>query len=262
MNVTRKELNSKKLIKGNGINLLLLLSARSSIFLEKSIKKKKRKKNVQRRITPTPSPFRKPYPVREARSSFHTRSSSRATAGETYGNYDILDEARNKPTKKLERGGGGDGEPIRSSLFLFLSPSGCLRIIKHNGEISRGGRYPFGWAEGNNVSFRNRRSAFVHRGWRRRGWPASMHPITRLSRPSLIDAANVARLGKTSQPFPSTLMRIRFEIFNRLIFLQKRNAMIKMDQGKLNLNFIIFIYFFSFIELRKFVEIRKEDRDE
>lgn len=57
-------------------------------------------------------------------------------------------------------------------------------------------------------------------------------------------------------------MRIRFEIFNRLIFLQKRNAMIKMDQGKLNLNFIIFIYFFSFIELRKFVEIRKEDRDE
>lgn len=53
MNVTRKELNSKKLIKGNGINLLLLLSARSSIFLEKSIKKKKRKKNVQRRITPT-----------------------------------------------------------------------------------------------------------------------------------------------------------------------------------------------------------------
>lgn len=211
----RKELNSKKLIKGNGINFLLLLPARSSIFLEKSIKKRKRKKNVQRRITPTLSPFRKPYPVREARSSFHTRSSSRATAGETYGNYDILDEARNKPTKKLERGGVGDGEPIRSSLFLFLSPSGCLRIIKHNGEISRGGRYPFGWAEGNNVScFRNRRSAFVHRGWRRRGWPASMHPITRLSRPSLIDAANVARLAKTSQPFPSTLMRIRFEIFN------------------------------------------------
>lgn len=89
-----------------------------------------------------------------------------------------------------------------------------------------------------------------------------MHPITRLSRPSLIDAANVARLGKTSQPFPSTLMRIRFEIFNRLIFLQKRNAMIKVDQGKLNLNFIIFIYFFSFIELREFVEIREEDRDE
>lgn len=38
--------------------------------------------------------------------------------------------------------------------------------------------------------------------------------------------------------------------------------MIKVDQGKLNLNFIIFIYFFSFIELRKFVEIREEDRDE
>lgn len=205
----------------------------------------KKEKKEERSKKNNPHPFRKPYPVREARSSFHTRSSSRATAGETYGNYDILDEARNKPTKKLERGGGGDGEPIRSSLFLFLSPSGCLRIIKHNGEISRGGRYPFGWAEGNNVScFRNRRSAFVHRGWRRRGWPASMHPITRLSRPSLIDAANVARLGKTSQPFPSTLMRIRFEIFNRLIFLQKRNAMIKMDQGKLNLNFIIFIYFF------------------
>lgn len=223
----------------------------------------KKEKKEERSKKNNPHPFRKPYPVREARSSFHTRSSSRATAGETYGNYDILDEARNKPTKKLERGGGGDGEPIRSSLFLFLSPSGCLRIIKHNGEISRGGRYPFGWAEGNNVScFRNRRSAFVHRGWRRRGWPASMHPITRLSRPSLIDAANVARLGKTSQPFPSTLMRIRFEIFNRLIFLQKRNAMIKMDQGKLNLNFIIFIYFFSFIELRKFVEIREEDRDE
>lgn len=223
----------------------------------------KKEKKEERSKKNNPHPFRKPYPVREARSSFHTRSSSRATAGETYGNYDILDEARNKPTKKLERGGGGDGEPIRSSLFLFLSPSGCLRIIKHNGEISRGGRYPFGWAEGNNVScFRNRRSAFVHRGWRRRGWPASMHPITRLSRPSLIDAANVARLGKTSQPFPSTLMRIRFEIFNRLIFLQKRNAMIKMDQGKLNLNFIIFIYFFSFIELREFVEIREEDRDE
>lgn len=223
----------------------------------------KKEKKEERSKKNNPHPFRKPYPVREARSSFHTRSSSRATAGETYGNYDILDEARNKPTKKLERGGVGDGEPIRSSLFLFLSPSGCLRIIKHNGEISRGGRYPFGWAEGNNVScFRNRRSAFVHRGWRRRGWPASMHPITRLSRPSLIDAANVARLGKTSQPFPSTLMRIRFEIFNRLIFLQKRNAMIKMDQGKLNLNFIIFIYFFSFIELREFVEIREEDRDE
>lgn len=175
----------------------------------------KKEKKEERSKKNNPHPFRKPYPVREARSSFHTRSSSRATAGETYGNYDILDEARNKPTKKLERGGVGDGEPIRSSLFLFLSPSGCLRIIKHNGEISRGGRYPFGWAEGNNVScFRNRRSAFVHRGWRRRGWPASMHPITRLSRPSLIDAANVARLGKTSQPFPSTLMRIRFEIFN------------------------------------------------
>lgn len=38
--------------------------------------------------------------------------------------------------------------------------------------------------------------------------------------------------------------------------------MIKVDQGKLNLNFIIFISFFSFIELRKFVEIREEDRDE
>lgn len=83
----------------------------------------------------------------------------------------------------------------------------------------------------------------------------------------MIDAANVARLGKTSQPFPSTLMRIRFEIFNRLIFLQKCNAMIKVDQGKLNLNFIIiifyfYLFFFSFIELREFVEIREEDRDE
>lgn len=41
------------------------------------------------------------------------------------------------------------------------------------------------------------------RGWKGRGWPASMHPIIRLSRPSLIDATDVARLGKTSQPFPN-----------------------------------------------------------
>ena len=73
----------------------------------------------------------KPDPVRGARSSFHTWSSSRTTAGETYGNYDIPDEARNKSTKKIE--GVKKGVASRKR----LSPSDCLRIIKHNGEISR-----------------------------------------------------------------------------------------------------------------------------
>lgn len=95
-----------------------------------------------------------------------------------------------------------------------------------------------------------------------------MHPIIRLSRPSLIDATNVARLGKTSQPFPNrafypnTFVTNSFETFNRsfvLIFFQKRNAMFRLRKIEFEFEFELLLLF---IELRKFFGIRETSKNE
>lgn len=81
------------------------------------------------------------------------------------------------------------------------------------------------------------------RGWKGRGWPASMHPIIRLSRPSLIDATDVARLGKTSQPFPAfhpnTFTKHSIECW----YLSKNDAMRWLGWIKENWIWILLLLF-------------------